>query len=74
MDLDSPGRVEAFRPEGRGFESRSSCHVGTLGKYLSRSCLSEWSFEIIVTSTKIIVTSICTYVQLWLANGNPERI
>ena len=32
-------RVEAFRPEGRGFESRSSCHVGTLGKSLSRSCL-----------------------------------
>ena len=27
------GRVEAFWPEGRGFESRSSRHVGTLGKW-----------------------------------------
>ena len=26
------GRVDAFRPQGRGFESRSSRQVGTLGK------------------------------------------
>ena len=26
------GRVDAFRLEGRGSESRSSRHVGTLGK------------------------------------------
>ena len=33
------GRIEAFRLEGRGFESRSSHHVGTLGKSLTHSCL-----------------------------------
>ena len=38
------GRVEAFRPEGCGFESRSSHHVGTLGKSLTRSCL--WYFGV----------------------------
>src|SRR6218665_3420727 len=36
------GRVEAFRPEGGGFECRSSCHLGTLGKSLTHSCL--WRF------------------------------
>ena len=39
------GRVEAFRPEGRGFESRSSSYVGTLGKsLLTRNCL--WRFGV----------------------------
>ena len=38
------GRVKAFRPEGRGFESRSSRHVGTLGKSLTCSCL--WRFSV----------------------------
>src|SRR6218665_1993860 len=33
------GRVDAFRPDGRGFESRSSRHVGTLGKSFTYSCL-----------------------------------
>ena len=33
------GSVEAFRPEGRGFESHISRHVGTLGKSLTHSCL-----------------------------------
>ena len=33
------GRVDAFQPQGRGFESRSSCHVGTLGKFFIFSCL-----------------------------------
>ena len=35
-------RVEALRPEGRGFKPRSCRHVGTLGKFLTRSCL--WRF------------------------------
>src|SRR6218665_113804 len=40
------GRVEAFRPEGRGFESRSvsAMYIGTLGKSLTRSCL--WRFGV----------------------------
>ena len=32
-------KVDAFRPEGRGFESRSSRHEGTLGKSFTYSCL-----------------------------------
>jgi len=36
--------VEAFQLEGRGFESRSSHHVGTLGKFLTHSCL--WHFSV----------------------------
>src|SRR6218665_3552849 len=31
------GRVNAFQPEGRGFESCSTCHVGTLGKSFTYS-------------------------------------
>src|SRR6218665_452307 len=38
------GRVEAFRPEDRGFESCCSRHVGTLGKSLTHSCL--WCFGV----------------------------
>ena len=38
------GNVDTCRPEGRGFESRSSRHVGTLGKSLTRSCL--WCFGV----------------------------
>ena len=33
-----------FQPEGRGFDSRSSRHVGTLGKSLTYSCL--WRFGV----------------------------
>ena len=33
------GRVDAFRPEGRGFESRCSRDVGTLGKSFTYSCM-----------------------------------
>ena len=33
------GRFGAFRPKGRGFESRSSRHEGTLGKSFTCSCL-----------------------------------
>ena len=29
----------ALRPKGRRFESYSSCHVGTLGKSFTLSCL-----------------------------------
>ena len=36
------GRFDAFRLKGRGFESRSSRHVETLGKAFSRSFL--WRF------------------------------
>src|SRR6218665_3516648 len=38
------GRVEAFRQEDRGYESRSSRHVGTLGKSLTHRCL--WRFGV----------------------------
>src|SRR6218665_2727076 len=38
------GRVETFRPEGRGLESRSNRHVGTLGKSFTCSCL--WRFGV----------------------------
>src|SRR6218665_3306852 len=38
------GRVDAFQPKGRGFESRSSRHIGTLGKSLTRNCL--WYFGV----------------------------
>src|SRR6218665_2992411 len=37
-------RVDAFRPEGRGFESRSNRHVETLGKSFNRSSL--WRFGV----------------------------
>ena len=33
------GKFEAMRPKGRRFESDSSSHVGTLGKYFICSCL-----------------------------------
>ena len=36
------GRFVAFSSRGRGFESRSSHHIGTLGKSFIRSCL--WRF------------------------------
>ena len=36
------GRVDTFRPNGHGFDSRSSRHVGTIGKFLTHSCL--WRF------------------------------
>jgi len=38
------GRFDAFRPKGNGFESHCSCHVGTLGKLFTRSCL--WHFGV----------------------------
>ena len=38
------GRVDAFRPKGHGFDSRSSRHVGTLGKSFTHSCL--WCFGV----------------------------
>ena len=38
------GWVDSFQPEGRGFDSRSSRLVGTLGKSLTHSCL--WRFGV----------------------------
>ena len=38
------GRLDAFRLKGRGFESRSSRHMGTLGKSFTHSCL--WRFGV----------------------------
>src|SRR6218665_2957101 len=38
------GRVDTFCPKGYGFDSRSSRHVGTLGKSFSHSCL--WRFGV----------------------------
>src|SRR6218665_3689596 len=34
------GRFGAFRSKGRWFDSRSSCHVGTLGKSFTRSTVA----------------------------------
>src|SRR6218665_2403758 len=39
------GRFIAFRPKGYGFESRSSCHIGTLGKAFTRSSLWRVSMK-----------------------------
>ena len=36
--------VDAYRPKGRGFDSRCNRHVGTLGKFFARSCL--WRFDV----------------------------
>ena len=38
------GRVDAFRPKGHGFDSRSSRHVSTLGKSFIYSYL--WRFGV----------------------------
>ena len=38
------GRFDAIRPKGRGFESRSSRHVVTLGKSFTRSYM--WRFGV----------------------------
>ena len=37
-------RVDAFRPKGHGFDSRSSHQVGTLGRFLAHNCL--WRFGV----------------------------
>jgi len=36
--------VDVFRPKGHGFDSRSSRHIGTLGKFFTHSCL--WRFGV----------------------------
>src|SRR6218665_1929555 len=36
------GRDDAFRPENRGFESRSYRHIGTLGTSFTYSCLQRF--------------------------------
>ena len=40
------GRFVAFHPKGRGFESHSSRHVGTLGKSFTRSCLLRFGMKL----------------------------
>ena len=37
------GRFNTFRPKGRGLESCSSHHVGTLGKSFTRCSASAWN-------------------------------
>jgi len=39
------GIVNTFRPEGRGFESCYSCHVGTLGKSYTCSFLQHFGVK-----------------------------
>ena len=38
------GWVDTFRPKGHEFDSRSSRHVGTLGKSFTHNCL--WRFGV----------------------------
>ena len=38
------GKFVVFCPKGCGFESHSSRHVGTLGKFLTRNC--QWRFGV----------------------------
>ena len=54
------GRFVAFRPNCHGFESRSSRHVDTLGKFFTRSCL--WRFGV---KLRHIVSVKCRE-RLWL--------
>ena|SRR6218665_3011892 len=39
-------RIDCFQPEGRGLDSRSSRHVGTLGKSLTHSHSCMWRFGV----------------------------
>jgi len=39
------GRVDAFRPKGHGFDSRSSRQVVTLGKSFTHSCLCRFGVK-----------------------------
>ena len=63
------GRVKAFRPEGRVFESRSSRHEGTLSKSLTRSCL--WRFgvkfrrSIRAQSFEDVYLFLCLFIPLY---------
>ena len=38
------GLADAFHPKGHGFDSRSSRHLGTLGKSFTHSCM--WCFGV----------------------------
>ena len=40
------GRVDTFRPKGHGLDSRSSHHVGTLGKSFTHSCLQRFGVKL----------------------------
>src|SRR6218665_1201834 len=48
-DCGRGGGSLPFRPNGRGFKSRSSRHVGTLGKSFTHSCL--WRFGVKLRSS-----------------------
>ena len=40
------GKVDAFRQKGHGFNSRSSRHVGTLGKSFTHSSLRRFGVKL----------------------------
>ena len=72
------GRVVIFRPEGRGFESRYSRHVGTLGKSLTRSCL--WCFGVklrhnigAVSGALLNSSGFEGAIEMAWRNGRPRR-
>ena len=68
------GRVNAFPPKGRGFESRSSRHVGTLGKSFTHSCL--WRFLLCRERLWIVEDLNSRYrngPNEWVAPRRPKR-
>ena len=67
--VPSIGRVGAFRPEGREFESRSSRHVGTLGSRnpsLTVAC-SVSACKLRHTVSIVVVGSASKRLMLWEA-------
>ena len=54
------GSVDAYRPKGRGFDSHSNHHVGTLGKAFARSYL--WRFGGVNSDT----VSVLCWEHLWV--------
>ena len=63
------GWFDDFHPDGRGFDSRSSRHVGTLGKSFTRSCLcsSAWN------SDRPIQYPWCSRERLWVVEDLKGR-
>src|SRR6218665_2357893 len=51
------GRVSTFRPKGHGLDSRSSRHVGTLGKSLTQSCLWNFGMKFLHSSRAVSVNT-----------------
>ena len=60
------GWVDSFQPEGRGFDSRSFHHIGTLGKSLTHSCL--WRFGV------KLWYSICDVLEALLRRSGLEEV